>query len=133
MTLVLKIGKPIVAEIPPVNTYELVATGMSGDGDHYEESSHFGGLDEIMPYVQLLHALETMNWNATCEEKHIDRVLKTTAAEVGLDLDHASDWFHDMVGHDITSEDRYAMLNGIEMFWYDVNGQKFEVEIKQAD
>lgn len=133
MTLELIIGKSVKTEVPPISIYELVATGMSGDGDHYAKNSKFGDLDSIMPYVKLLYTLENMHWNAKCESACIDEVLKTKSKELGLNINHASDWFHDMVGNDITSNDRYAMLNGIEMFWYDSRGKKFEVEIKQAN
>lgn len=130
--LKLIIGQPIKAVLPPVSVYELVATGMSGDGDHYAKHSEFGDHDTIMPYVELLFALNNMDWNDKCEESIIAEVLGAKATELGLDVNHATDWFHDMVGNDITSDGScYAMLNGIELFWYDATGQKFQAEIKE--
>ena len=130
MKLELKIGKQVKTKVPPVNIFELVATGMSGDADHYKHTSHFGDHDSIMPYVQLLYTLENMNWNAKCEERNVDELLKITAIELGLKEDEATDWYGEMVGYDITCDSRRAMLNGIKMFWYDETGKKFEVEIK---
>lgn len=132
MKLELKIGKPVEVKVSPTNVYELVATGMSGDADHYEHSSHFGDLDSIMPYVQLLHILDKMDWNSKCDYRNVDALFKITAGELGLDVAKTADWFYGMVGKDITCEGQRAMLDGIKMFWYDANGQKFAVEIKEA-
>lgn len=124
------IGHPCSQDTPPVNTYELVTTSMSGDGDHDEENSQFGDYDTILKYAELLDAVLDLSWNARCEESNIWPVLATKAFELGLDQKRAEDWYREMVGRDVTCDDRYAMLTGYNLYWYDVNGKKFEVLIE---
>ena len=127
--LELKIGKEIKAPKPPVNTYELIVTGMSGDGDHDEKTSEFGDHESILKYCEVLNAVSQLPWNTRCDETPIYPVIKAKAAELGLDPTETVDWYQEMVGHDITCEDRRAMLVGIEVFWYDAEGKKFQVEV----
>lgn len=125
------IGERVKAKVPPVNTYELVSTGMSGDGDHDEKNSTFGNYEEITKWIEILNAVSAMGWNARCgADRAIYKVIREKAAEIGIDPKTAEYVYSDMVGPDITCEGQRAMLTGVEVFWYNANGEKFKVEVK---
>jgi hypothetical protein len=125
------IGDRVKTQVPPVNVFELVTTGMSGDGDHDEENTQLGGHDTIVQYIEILNAVSAMGWNARCgEDEAIYGVVRAKATELGLDPDRLQDWYGDMVGRDITCDGQRAMLTGVEVFWYNANGEKFNVTVK---
>jgi hypothetical protein len=127
----LVIGSKVRTKAPPVNTFELVTTGMSGDGDYDEENSLFGDHDIIVKWIEILNAVSAMGWNARCgNDDGVYEVVRAKALEIGIEANIAEDTYSDMVGSDIFCDGQRAMLTGVEVFWYNANGEKFNVEVK---
>lgn len=128
----LTIGTRVKTPFIPIDTYELVVTGMSGDGDHYEKTSDYGDQEQIAEWINILNAVSNLGWNARCgDDNAVFAAISQRAKELEIDPDEAKDWYSDMVGSDITTNNGLrAMFTGVEVFWYDPDGNKFNVNVE---
>jgi len=128
----LTIGTRVQTSFTPIDMYELVVTGMSGDGDHYEKTSDYGDQEQIAEWINILNAVSGLGWNARCcDDDAVFAAISKRAEELETDPEEAVDWYSDMVGSDITSNDGlHAMFTGAEVFWYDPDGEKFNVNVE---
>lgn len=128
----LVIGQPVTNNEVKRSVFELSVEGMSGDADHHEISTQTGSEEKLIPYIQILQHVEKLHWNSLIDQECVQEAIAEKAEELGLDVNRITDWFSDMVGRDITSDSRQAVMTDFGVYWYDEAGVKYHVTIEDA-
>lgn len=125
---------PVIATKKPKSTWCLHVRAMSGDADHYEHNtSHFKNVEDLSKHFSLLDAFCRLGWNAGCDEKIVNKTIKTAAEAVKLDVEEAMDWYSEFVGHDVTYDEYRARPDRVWVTYFDETGVEHNVTINSAN
>ena len=124
------IGSPVKKK-EKKSIWEVELSCMSGDADAYHTN---GGLfkdkQKMLDYVTIATAIAEAMEDGYAREVHEveDRIEKVLTPELFKRVKNGDDIW-DMCGGDVTCEGYLAAIDGIDVFWYDENGVKFECEV----
>lgn len=125
------IGSPVKRK-EKKNLYEVKLECMSGDADAYHTNgSSFSDKQQMIDYVTIALAIsEAMSSGYARDiEEVVDELEKVLSPELFESVEDG-DEISDMCGGDVTCDGQYlAAITGVEVFWYDENGTKFNCEI----
>ncbi len=123
-----RIGAKIEEE-PLKSKFVIHCSNMSGDADHYEETTTIleSSLD-VARFVRLYATYWLMDYEAKYQEKNVLTEVQRVGDELGFN-ESAIDTYVEMVGYDITTEGILAAPDSLSVVYHDANGNRFFVEL----
>ena len=125
------IGSPVKTKTRK-NTWEVDLTCMSGDADAYHQNGgFFTSEQEMLDYVTISLAIgDAMDDGYARDTKQVEaRLEKILSSELFAKyMNEYEIW--DMCGSDVTCEGYLAVIDDVEVFWYDENGVKYNCTIE---
>lgn len=116
----------------PTDVYTIESRWMSGDADAYETFIQTFNLQQLSELDKVMH---TLQWLKANPKNPLDKERNDVYANPYYDFRGDDDgrevtdvdWFDD-VPHDVTYEGYPAKLTEVNVFYYDENGDKWNVE-----
>ena len=126
------IGKPLNTR---KNTFEVVAKFMHGDADFYEDVSFYCDEEEVIEYWKFYKEYGKLSWNSRREEtSSVDGFWKLFTTNTEEDIAMERYWGDDLWPLDKTGGWNFrAGLDRMSFYYYDENGVKYHVEVKDDD
>lgn len=136
--ITIKIGNEVRLPAPPLDVYILTLTFMSGDGDVYDtEEMRYSCEADLQYALEYIVAYENVDWNARCDFRNTRDLCNgigvTEPDYRRKDLSDQECVLSDLLncwGYDKFSDgDRLAMLTEFKVYYYDIDGRKFDVTV----
>ncbi len=123
-----------VASNPLCSTFSVVVDYMHGDADHYTtETFNFPVEDEadnddirlsLQDIIYIIREWSNIDWNTRCDL--LQSGLHKWLTSIGYPN---SDIIYDLFPSDVSNYDSHAHINGCNVYWFDENSIKYNVDI----
>lgn len=131
--ITVKVGKYIPPPVAPKNEWHVELQQMSGDADAYDTGGAiFKNYDDMIEYLTVALEIEKIqNDGEGRQVEDVETELKLVLNPELFKRVQDTDYVSEICGYDVTCEGCLASVEGIEVFWYDTAGVKYECDIEQ--
>jgi len=130
------INQAIIPEDNPRNIYRLHVVGMSGDADHYETNTRdFKNIDHMLPtFHMMVRGFQLARFR---DKKALEIAIEMEGERLADEFcdykPYAMDIYSELVGYDVTCDDKLCMPDRMYITWFNDLGIEHKISIISDD